>query len=334
MGKTAVNTVLDKIKRRFDYEITDPDLDSLVVDIMNDSLITMKQWFIDNDLFREISASASFKTIAEQRYRDITKAVIVGNVASFTAVAGDKITVSIDGTDYTTAALTGAVLVATVVTAINLATVAVGDVASEDANGYLQITSLTTGSASTVTISDNAGTGAARLFTVAAERTQDAITDLDEIIRVSERDNDRTIEGRSFYDLVGMYPDPTADMSTTPDVYARWLERIYFGPTPAEAVIIYLDYIKMITAIAKGDTLPFDSRFDPLLIAMGRLELVNWLDPTNTVMIASATVTRDNLKQELIVASAKNIGKNQQTKARGGVGFGPRKPDITPTTSQ
>jgi len=325
MGKTAVSTIVTAIKRRSDYNINDSDLSDLIIDILNDSHKVVKQLFLDYNIMQEISANASFKTIALQAYRDITKAVIVGDVASFTAVAGDKITVSIDGTEYTTGALTGAVLVATVVTAINLATAAVGDVASEDENGFLQILSLTTGTNSVVTISDDAGTGAARLFTVAAERTQSAITDLDEIIVLSERTNDSSIGIISYNDLIKDYPDPSADTSSTPEVAARWLDRIYFGPTPSEAILIYLDYIKALTALTLTSTMPFSEKYDPLFIAMGKAEVLEFLDNTNATGITVALNRVKDLKDELIISRAKNVGMNQQTKSRdGGEGAGPR----------
>ncbi len=316
MGKTLVKNIVSKIKRRADYLIDDDDLSDLILDILDDSHKVVKQLFLDYNILQEVSANASFKTVALQAFRDITKAVIVGDVASFTAVTGDKITVSIDGVDYTTGALTGAVLVATVVTAINLATAAVGDVASEDENGFLQITSLKTGLVSVVTISDDSGTGMTRLFTVAAERTQSAITDLDEIIVLSERTNDRRIEMIPYSDLIEIFPDPALNTSSTPDMAARWLDRIYFGPTPSQAIFIYIDYIKALTALTLTSTMPFSEKYDGLLIAMVKEEIYEFLDNTNAVGLTLAQNRVKRLKDELIIGRAKNVGMNQQTKSR------------------
>lgn len=322
--KSLISALITKIKKRADYNITDPDLDDLVLDGINDSSKVIKQLLIDNSLIHEVSDSKTFKTIAEQEYRDITKAVIIGNVASFTAVAGDKIIVTIDGTAYTTAALTGAVLVATVVTAINLATAAVGNVAEEDANGFLQINSLTTGVSSAVTIADSAGTGAARLFTVAAERTQSAITDLDDIIKISDRENDTPYDILPYSRFKEIYTNPTADYSSTPLHVSRFDSKIFFGATPSASFLVYLDYIISVTDLASTDSSPFDEKYDPLLISMGKEELLEFLDPSNTGAITVARTRTARLKQELIIGASKNIGMVQQSASRH------ETPDINP----
>lgn len=314
--KTLASAMITRIKRQLDYNITDTSLDNLVVDKINNNLKLIKVWLTDEGLYRECSKSTSFKTIEDQSYIDLTQARIVGDTATFTAVAGDAITVTIDGTDYTTGALTGAVLVATVVTAINLATAAIGDVAAESDDSYLVITSPTAGSTSSVTISDNAGTGAARLFTVAAERTQSSIYDVDEIVSMTERTNDTPITGIPYEDLKAMFPDPTTDSTTSPDYYARLVEKIYFGPTPSDNILIYIDYLFHIIEVTSASTLPFKNKFDPLLEAMCVMDLTAWLDPENRSRMTTTEGRVKFWKQELIDSASRNIGIRQPMASR------------------
>ncbi len=314
--KTSASTMITRIKRQLDYVITDTDLDNLVIDKINNNLKLLKQWLMDNSLFRECSKSESFKTIENQEYIDLGQARIVGNVASFTAVAADKITVTIDGTAYTTAVLTGAVLVATVVTAINLATVAIGNVAEESDDGYLVITSPTSGASSSVTIADNAGTPATRLFTVSAERTQSGIADVDEIVALTERTNDRPLEQITYEDLKLYYPDPTNSYVTTPDYFARLVDRLYFGPTPSDNIFLYIDYIFNIVEITSASTLPFNNKYDPLLEALCVMQLTSWLDPDNRARMTTAEGQVKFWYEALIEKAAKNINVKQGTQSR------------------
>jgi len=314
--KTAISTLITKIKRKSDYLITDGDLDNLIVDDINSSLKLIKQWLMDYGLYKDVSKSESIKTVEDQEYIDLNIARIVGDTASFTAVAGDKITVTIDGTAYTTAALTGAVLVATVVTAINLATLAIGDVASESDDGYLVITSPTSGATSSVTIADNSGTPASRLFTVAAERTQSAIVDIDEIISLTERTNDQPITLIDYNELKAMYPDPSTYSSTTPDYFSRFVDRLYLGPTPSDNILLYIDYIFQITEITSVSTCPLNNKYDPLIVALGVKALAEFLEPDNASRIASANKNVEFWNKQLITGASKNIGMSRSTASR------------------
>jgi len=328
MAKSTVDNIISEIKGVSDYDITDSDLDSLILKFLNKNLKIIKQLLLDNFLSDDVTQSAYFKTVEDQEYVDLLNARIVGDVATFTAVAGDKITVTIDGTAYTTGALTGAVLVATVVTAINLATAAIGDVAAESDDGYLVITSPTSGSTSSVVIADDTGTPASRLFTVAAERTQNAIYDVDEILSLSERSNDNTINPVLFNEYRRLHPDPTASYAMTPDIFSRHDDLLYFGPTPNDNIYIYIDYyIDVATAVAGGN-MPFRNKYDPLIVAMCKKDLKEWLDDQNAVGITVAKKEVDELIDTLIINATKNIGLISQSQSRDDDEgyFSPRKP--------
>jgi hypothetical protein len=275
---------------------------------------------MDNGILKDISKSSSIKTTEDQEYVDLNIARIVGDTASFTAVAADTITVTIDGTAYTTGVLTGAVLVATVVTAINLATAAIGDVASESDDGYLVITSPTSGATSSVTIADGAGTPASRLFTVEAERTATALYDVDEIISLTERTNDTPIQQISYDELKALYVDPTAAYATTPDVFARFVDKLYFGPTPNDNILLYIDYIMQITEVAEGGTLPLNNKYDPLVIALGVKGVAEFLEPDNANRITAANRNVEFWTKQLITSASRNIGMSN--------GMASRKPEI------
>lgn len=316
MAKTSISSLITRIKRKADYNISDDDLDNLIVDEINDALKIIKQWLMDNAIYKDVSKSESIKTVEDQEYVDLNIARIVGDTASFTAVAGDKITVTIDGTAYTTAALTGAVLVATVVTAINLATAAIGDVASESDDGYLVITSPTSGTTSSVTIADNAGTPATRLFTVAAERTHTAIADVDEIISLTERTNDTPIDQIPYDELKILYPDPSANSSNVPDYFARFVDRLYFGPTPNDNILLYVDYIFQITEVTSSSTCPFNNKYDPLIKALCVKGLAEFLEPDNANRITAANRNVEFWTKQLITGASRNIGMRKGTASR------------------
>ena len=227
MAKSSVATIITKIKRRADYNITDTDLDRLVVDIINDANKVLKQTFLDHGIMDEISVEGTITTTANQEYVDIA--------------------------------------------------------------------------------------------------TQ--LADLDEIIMQSERTNDRTIEVIPFWRYRELYPDPTANKTTTPFHAARHYNRIYFGPTPSAVLTIYCDYIKLLTDATSTSTMPFEAKYDPIVTAFGTLELLKWLDPTNAG-IPVAKQNYDELKDILIIGAAKNIGMTRQAKSRNeGEGFEPRVPD-------
>lgn len=216
MAKTAVNTLIADIKILSDYNITDTDLDTLLLKPINLGLRRMAQWFMDEGLFDEIGASDSFSTVASQNYVDIATETV----------------------------------------------------------------------------------------------------DFDQHVVLSERTNDKIIPIISYAEFVQKYPDSSNSKSATPDEAAFFGNRLYLGPTPSGVITLYLDYVKLITAVVAGDTLPFENKYDELLIAIGIEYLTKWLDRGNTAAIAIAQNDVLTLKHDLIVGASKNIGMNRQVQSR------------------
>ena len=325
--KTAVDTIVQKILRRSDYVVSggDTDLNTLVIDAINDSLKQIKQWCYDYGLYEDISKQITFKTIYNQAWVDITNAFIVGNATTFTAVAADAITVKIDANAPVAVTLTGAASIDDVVTLINAALTAT--VASTSGLGFLVITSPTSGAGSVVTVAQTVGTPLARLFESSTDWTQSAITDLDEIVAVSERTFKFTLQNMEYPDFIAMYPDPASIRAVVPDIFARWYNRLYFGPTPNAYSLLYMDYLFDVIEVASGDTLPFDNEYDPLIIAMAKAEVMEWLDTTNGTGITVARARVEALKKDLLFNASKNIKMNRQTASRRNMipYFSPRK---------
>ena len=326
--KTTVANLLTKMKLRYDYNITDTDLDSLLVGCINDSLKLIYQWLFDAGKFLDISSSTSFKTTKDQAYIDLQTARIVGDKTTFTGIALDTIIATVDGTASASIDVSGDASIADVLAAINTAVVA-GSPASEDDDGYLVLTSLTTGATSAVVIANGAtGVAMSKLFSVAAERTNSALTDMDSIVRLTERTNDRPIQLIPYYDFIAMFPDPTSNKSATPDYAAIWNNRLYLGPTPsASTLLVYIEYMAIPVDVTSLSTLPYLTKYDPLILAQSRVEYLQFKDETNTGAITIAQGVADRLKHDLITAASRDLGVNNQTASRrSGEFFGPRIP--------
>lgn len=314
--KTAISTILTRIKRKADYNIPDTELDNLIIDEINDALKILKQWLMDAGLYHYCSKTSSFKTVEDEEYVDITNARIVGDTATFTGVAGDLIDVWIDGTEYANINVAASTSIADVVTAINAA---VGStVASESDDSYLVITSPTSGSTSAVIIEDDAGASGAvdRLFSVSAERTQNSIYDVDEVVKLYEKTNDTPITFIPFDRFREIYPDLSNDTSLVPDNYSRLVERFYFGPRPTGNIYIYIDYIFQISEVTSASTCPFDNKFDPLIKALCVKGLAEFLEPDNRQRITTANEGIDFWRAHLITSASKNIGMRRGTASR------------------
>src|SRR3990167_1473994 len=227
MSKTTVTAITATIKKLSDYNNTDSDLDDLILEALNLSVSTMRQWFMDEGLFDEITAHDSFSTVADQEY-------------------------------------------------VNIATETI---------------------------------------------------DCDQPIVLSERTNDSPISIISFKEYRERYPDPTANKSATPDDAAFFANRLYLGPTPSGIITLYLDYISLTTVMTAGSSLPYEHKYNPLIVAMSTEYLVKWLDRSNAQMIKSAQQDVLQLKHDLIVGASRNIGMNQQCHSRneGVPYFSPRK---------
>lgn len=151
--------------------------------------------------------------------------------------------------------------------------------------------------------------------------------DLDQNIILTERTNDTPIEIITFSEYRKRFPDPSANTSVTADVAAFFGNRIYLGPTPTAVTTYYLDYVKLITKLIATDTLPFEDKYDELVVAGVMEYLVKWLDRSNTAMIKQARDDVFLLKKDLIVNASKNVGMNLQSASRneGTPIFAPRK---------
>ena len=216
MSKTTVVDLTDTVKVLADYSITDPDLDILILKAINLIIKRMKQWFLDEQLFDEITAHDTFSTTANQEYIDIATETI----------------------------------------------------------------------------------------------------DLDQTIVLAERTNDTIIQIVTFEEYRARFPDPSANSSTTPDVAAFFANRLYLGPTPSGTITLYLDYVKLITKLTSGDSIPYEDKYDEIIINGVIWYLVKWLDRANRSMIITAKEDFIEAKDDLIVKASKNIGMSQQVQSR------------------
>ncbi len=152
--------------------------------------------------------------------------------------------------------------------------------------------------------------------------------DFDQAIVLTERTNDSSVSIITFKEYRERFPDPTANSSTTADVAAFFSNRLYLGPTPsATGTTYFLDYIKLITKLTSGDTLPYEDKYDEVIIAGAIFYLVSWLDRKDINMIREARLHLKDMKHELIVGASKNVGMSQQSQSRRGEVpfFSPRK---------
>lgn len=216
MAKTTVATITSDIKALVDYDITDSDLDELILSAINYSIKRMKQWFLDAGMFDEIGAHDSFSTVANQEYVDIATETI----------------------------------------------------------------------------------------------------DFDQVVKLTERTNDSTIIIVPFSDYRDAYPDPSADKAATPDVAAFFANRLYLGPTPSGAITLYLDYVKLITKLTSGGSLPYEDKYDELITAIVIGYLVRWLDRGNRAAVLTAREDVMEIRHDLITSAVKNLGMNQQVDSR------------------
>ena len=157
------------------------------------------------------------------------------------------------------------------------------------------------------------------LTTVAAQEFIELGTttpDFDQQIVLTERTNDQAIDIITFKEYRERFPDPTANSQNTPDVAAFFDNRIYFGPTPSGAISIFLDYVKLITKLTSGSTLPYEDKYDEVVMTGVIFYLVRWLDRGNQAMINGARQDFHQARHDLITVAAKNIGMNQQTQSR------------------
>lgn len=140
--------------------------------------------------------------------------------------------------------------------------------------------------------------------------------DFDQQLVLTERTNDNPIDIITFKEYRERYTDPTANKSQTPDVAAFFGNRLYLGPTPSGVITLYLDYIKIITKLTSGGTLPYEDSYDELVVAIVKEHLTQWLDRSNRSAIMTAREETLLLKNDLIVGASKNIGMSRQRQSR------------------
>lgn len=330
MANTTVTTITAEAKRRFDYDVVDTDLDILLLDIINEGSIIVRQALIDAGLRAETGKTGSFVVLSGAESADMKESKIFGDSITFTGVGGDKINVSIDGADTDDIDISGDTTVQEVADAINAVT-ALGTEATLDDDGHLLITSSKTDGAGTVTIADGTSTGTtviARLFSSARERTDTGISDFGEPLRFREKDNKTIIEIRNWEDLVELQPDETQSTSSTPSFVAQWDgdSKVFFRSALSKSLRVYIDYFADQTLLTSGSTLPFKRKYDPVLKQYMRVEFFAWKfadDPNNPALLreeAKLTQLSDTL-----IRTASKFGNNRQTQSRReGVSFGPR----------
>ncbi len=218
MSKTTVDDLVDDIKVLSDYNISDTALDTLIIKAINFGLKRLKQWFLDEGLYRQITGQTTLKTVALQEFIDISSVP----------------------------------------------------------------------------------------------------ADLDMTVVLTERVNDTFIPIISYTRYKEITPDPTAYSASTPDAAAIFNDRLFLTPTPSEILTIHFGYVKLITKVISGNTLPFDDKYDELLVAIGIEYLVKFLDRNNAVALASTKRDVNDLYDTLIVRAAKNVGLRQGSASRRG----------------
>lgn len=140
--------------------------------------------------------------------------------------------------------------------------------------------------------------------------------DFDQVVKLTERTNDTPIDIIPFTKYRELYPDPTADKASTPEVGAFFANRIYLGPTPSGVITLYLDYVKLITKVVVGGNIPYEDKYDELIVAICLEYLKKFLDDKNTNAITQAGNLVKELKHDLIVGASKNIGMTHQSASR------------------
>ena len=162
--------------------------------------------------------------------------------------------------------------------------------------------------------------GASDSFTTTASQNYVDIAtetiDFDQVIVLSERTNDSPITIIDYKDFVEIYTDPTSNLSATPDVAAFFGNRLYLGPTPSGAITLYLDYIKLITKLTSGSSLPFEDKYDELVTAIAIQYLTKWLNRGDRSSVLTANEDVERIKHDLIIGASKNIGIVRQSKMR------------------
>lgn len=325
---TTVSALITKIKRRVDYNNTgDTDFEALLLDIINDNVKLLKQWLFDADIISEVSDSATLTTTASQAYVDLSNTPSAP-VATLVTIGTGLLTngdysykatfITADG-ESDVSAVSNTVTVDAAHNKITVSSIPVHP--SSKCTSRKLYRTIAGGSTYKylATISDNTTTtytdNIADISLGADAPSVDTIPSILEIVTLSERSNDKTIEVLDYNTFLTYYSDPSASSSTMPDHAALWNKRLYLGPMPSAASTLYVEYIKQQTELLSTSNLPFDNKYDQLLIAMAHDWYLRWQDSADASSIQLAEKNMLRLKNELI-NGASNVNKNRQVQSR------------------
>lgn len=338
--RTTVQNLINKVKRRIDYNITDSDLDTLLVDCLNDSIKVLRQKLLDRGVQFEIGGSSILYTTATQAYIDISN--VPGACTATLVVAAGLVTdgahtykitfVTADGESECGAVSNSVTTITTThgqvaLTAIPISTN--GDVTARNiyrttagTSTYKLVAQIANNTATTYT--DNLADGSL----TTAMPTISTIPSFSDLQRVTERVNYKAIDVIPYAEFIKYYPDPAAYSSSVPDRCAVWNQRIYFGPTPMASLIpIYIEYIRHNADLALTSNLYYENDYDPVLLAYVRLEYLRYFNAQDRTAIKTAEESALRYMDDLVTVAAKNVGQNKQVASRREEYiFGPRLP--------
>ena len=143
--------------------------------------------------------------------------------------------------------------------------------------------------------------------------------DFDQPISVFERTNDTLLQIISFKEIRAFNVDSTASSSATPTHCAFANNRIYIYPTSSTTNTLRWEYIKLLADVSSGGTLPFENKYDPILIAMVRADFAEYLDPTNSIAITAARQRADAFIDSLIDKASLGYVKRQTSSRKGDI---------------
>lgn len=339
---TPIANIIAKMKRMYDYDIVDSDLDQLLLDCINDGLKILIQWLKDRGIDIHTGRTLTLTTTASQAYVDLqptpdalTAALAgsgAGNVED--GAHGYKVTfVTSEGESLPSSAVSVTVADKTTNGKVALSAIPISKLSDVTSRKVYRTVAGGSTYKLLATISDNTTTtytdNIADASLGADSPTVNTMLSYD-IIKLTERTNDRPIPIIPYDEFIGIYPDPTANSASTPDRAAIYNNRVYFGPTPSGAISIYAEHLMRSTEYSSttSGNLPVDSYFDPLLISIARVFYLQWFDSNDASAIALARAIRDDMKQDLLMGSSFDRGKVRQCASRNDyVISGPRIPE-------
>lgn len=341
MAKSSVQNIIDRVKRSgIDYDITDTSLTTNLTDYVNNACKILAEWLKQYGLYYDNVGTLTLTATASQAYIDLEETPGALTVALAAATPGNVD----DGTHYykvTFVTADGETIAGTasaVLTVANKAVAGKGTITAIPLSMHSNVTARkiyrTKAGASTyyllTTISDNTtlvytdNTADASLGAEAPSIT--TIPSYSDIFKLTERTNDSNIPLIPYDRFIELYADYSANSSATPDYASIYNGRLYLGPTPSAASSIYAEYIKHLVELTTSSNMPFETKYDQLIIAMVCEWWHRWFDKNNPNAIRMAEENVVKLKQDLIV-NASRMGVTYQARSREEDGWtGPREP--------